>query len=324
MVELQRCPACGADTLDAIALPSNLQGQDGELAARWGDSAFRLCRRCELLFAGRRQGPDEAEEYYECFMKLERRDYAVYPPPQLFVENQLAYARDEMEHLHAAGVIRPRMRALHVRCECGAHLRHLRDRFGVEQLYGLDHFDSNIRFAQQDFGLRHVAPLHPLKLTLPFECREFDLILANHQLTHALDPASLMRQLIDLLAPDGVLVLHGEIDHEQWFRKYGNPHDGIITFHKQILTKNSLLNLCRSFGLKPHLLHYDAQGLKWARSHCSMTVLATREVQPSGERLQTDLPAFEEAIRAWQHRYQPSPWSLGGMRRRLRRTLRSR
>jgi SAM-dependent methyltransferase len=321
MIRLERCPSCEHDALDAVALPTDLQGQDHVLAARWGDSDFRLCRRCELLFAGRRQGPDEAEEYYRCFMELERRDYAVYPPPALFVENQVRYASDEMGRLHAAGLIRPGMRVLHVRCECGAHLRELRERYGLQELYGLDHFDSNLRFAREDFGLRHVAPLHPVRLELPFACREFDLILAHHQLTHALDPAGMMRQLLELLAPGGALVLHGEIDHEQWFRRYGSHGEGIITFHKQILTRNSLSNFCRGFGLSPRLLHYYAEGLKWARSHCSMTLSATRQTGAEGERLLADLPAFEQAIHLWLRRCHPAPWSLRAMKRRLRRTF---
>lgn len=276
MITLNSCPACENQVLADVTLSTNVTADDVQ---RFGtgvlvDSDYAICPRCELIFARNRQDDAETDDYYRAFAVLEQRDYAVYPPPRDFVDAQTRFSHALLDLLDRQQILHSRLRVLNIRCELGIHLARLRDRYGVHALYGLDHFESNIHYARNDLGLAHVALLHPAKLEIPFDLPEYDLILANHQLTHALAPAALMRRLKQLLAPKGLLVLFNELDHARLFQDAKFFRQGIISYHKQLLTQRSLENFCRLSGLEPRMLARDAEGMRWASGRHSMVLLA--------------------------------------------------
>jgi hypothetical protein len=276
MITIHSCPACDHQALLDATLSTNVTADD---VKRLGsgllvDSRFALCPRCELIFARNRQDDSEADDYYRAFAVLEKRDYAVYPPPGDFVDAQTKFSQFLLDLLDRQQILHGNLRVLNIRCELGIHLARLRDHYGVRALYGLDHFESNLRYAREDLGLEHIAWLHPAKLTVPFAPVEYDLILANHQLTHALAPAELTRRLKQWLAPKGLLILYNELDHAHLFRDTRFFRQGMISYHKQLLTQRSLENICRLNGLEPRLLVRDAQGMRWASGKHSMIILA--------------------------------------------------
>ncbi len=277
MIELARCPACSGEALDAVALP--VDAADPRLAAfahvLIADSDFALCRRCELLFARRRQGPEEREAYYRAFPEVEGRAYAdVYPPPDDFLRAQTDFSEYLVGVLDRAGLLRPGQRVLNLRCEFGAHLDRLRRLHGAGELYGLDHFESNLRYAREVFGLTHLALLDPFELSIPFDPPHYDLVLANHLLTHALEPMALLARLRELVAPGGALVLYNEIDHLPVLRRRKRYARGYNNYHKQLLTRRSVVNVCALAGLEARLLSCEAKGRRWAASGHSMVLLA--------------------------------------------------
>jgi SAM-dependent methyltransferase len=287
MIFWNRCPACQSADLVAVVLPSNVCQShiDRYGAGIVTDGKYAVCRRCELLFARQRQGADEADSYYQAFAALEKRDYTTYPPPRKFLDAQTRLADKIARLLDQHDLFASRPNTLHVRCECGILLAHLRDNYGIRELHGLDHFESNLRFATLDLGLDHVSFLHPVDLNLPQASAPFDLILANHQLTHALDPTRLLQVLRGALSENGCLVLYNELHHMPLLRQRHLYKSGVISYHKQLLTQRSLENYCRLVGLRPRLVDYDTAGISWASGSCSMMVLAWRDEPLPAEQL---------------------------------------
>jgi SAM-dependent methyltransferase len=275
MVTLRACPGCGSGRWSGVPIRTDLRAKD---VARWGDAVigeprFALCHRCGLLFARARQAASTSDAYYAAFQTLEHRDYAVYPPPQLFLDNQAKYAEALGAVLDGHGVFRPGQRVLQIRSECGLHLARLRRRWGLTELYALDHFDSNIRYAREDLGLPHVQRLSPT-MEIPF-AGPFDVILCNHALTHALDPAAVLARLRALLADDGVIVFYGEDSHEGFLRR-GWPLPRVNNYHKQLLTKTSLEHLGRLHGFDTRVVHTFKERIPWAVPKRAMVAIGRR------------------------------------------------
>lgn len=307
--ELEACPGCGGTDLEPLPITTDVEvkGLREQLPILIDRSDYHLCSRCELVFARHRHhaqaGRPDFDTYLEAFIEAENREYASYPPPLEFVRNQVTNGCDEAERLAAVLPLRPGMRVLHVRCESGALLAYVRSRFGIEDVHGLDYFESNLRYAREDLRLPDVRPMRGWSVDPSLFDTRFDIIVANHQMTHALDPQETLTGLMDLVADDGVLLLVGEVDHANFLARYGSPLRGVNAFHAQLYTRNSLLNTCRAAGLQAELLHYHSEGLQWARPHCSMTVIARRGGRP--DPFETDLDAWRSAFQAWQRRGRP-------------------
>ena len=313
METLASCPACGSTALDEIWPYNDLRylGRGGDADAARSD--FVLCRRCGLMFAGRRQVIEVFAEYYTRFAEWESRSYAVYPPPDTFVRGKVAAAAEIGHVLAKHGLLRPGMRVLHIRADGGALMAHLRDEYGVSEIYGLDIFETNRRFACEHYGLPNVAPLAHGEFAVPFGAVCFDLIISNHLLTHACRPRDAFAVLRQRLTSDGVIVLYNEQDHGLGFRD-GAPflRDGINNFHKQLFTEDSLLTFLRLAG---------AAGEVVGHRNWSPLVIA----RPAPPLSPSELPARDftrqlQASRSWASRHERRwRWNVA---RRLRHKYR--
>ena len=279
MRTLTHCPACRTANPMPTEIPTNVSPR---VADRFGagvvaDGKYAVCRRCDLLFARQRQDQEDAAAYYRAFRILEQRDYAVYPPPSFFLAQQRRFSDRLLHELNAAGALDDCKSAVNVRCENGTHLARLRDQHGVRDVYGLDHFDSNLRYAREQLGLEHLALLDPANPSANFEREHYDLVLANHQVTHALNPLSLLERFRSWLAPGGTLVLYNENDHRRYLRKRTLYGRGVGNYHKQLLTRRSLHNLCRLAGLKWVKFVHRKCGFKWAAPNDTMLVITQKD-----------------------------------------------
>ncbi|WP_455234005.1 class I SAM-dependent methyltransferase [Thiogranum longum] len=292
MKTLDRCPACDSGELIPIDFPTDLKDHEvrefGSVVIK--DSGFALCARCQLLFARNRQDRSDAVGYYDAFSKLEKREYAVYPPPREFLDAQNRLSDYLFQLLGSeAGVLEGKQSVLNIRSECGMHLARLRDDYGFKELYGLDHFESNIRYAKENLGLVNMGLLHPFELEIPFDRKQFDLILCNHLVTHAFEPMSLLAHLRQLLSEDGAVVLYNEIDHMPRFYEGSLYKKGVVNFHKQLLTEPSLHNMCLLGGFQPKMLACNPEKIRWASNRGSMVFLLRK-----GEAIAPDaLPPFD-------------------------------
>ncbi len=275
MKVLSKCPACGSRELRETDLATNLTTQHKALigpSVIW-EASYASCSRCELMFARNRQEREEIDAYYAAFPAIEKRKYTVYPPPEEFIELQTAFSERLIGKLRDARLISPDISVLNIRCECGIHLARLRDDYDIEEVYGLDYFDSNLRYAREQLGLNNVDMLSPYLDELPFGQKKFDLILANHLLTHALDPMELLQLLRDRLSPGGAIVFFNELDHIPLMDMKKTFSRGVVSYHKQLLTKASLENMLQSAGYGTEWLDYDPVGIRWASGRYSLSII---------------------------------------------------
>ena len=306
MKVLSKCPACGSHELRETDLATNLTTKHKALigpAVIW-EASYASCSRCELMFARNRQERGEIDAYYAAFAVIEKRKYTVYPPPEEFIALQSAFSERLVGKLRDARLISPDISVLNIRCECGIHLAALRDDYGVEEVYGLDYFESSLRYAREQLGLNNVGMLEPYLDELPFGHKKFDLILANHLLTHALDPMGLLQLLRDRLSPGGAIVFFNELDHIPLMDMKKIFARGIVSYHKQLLTKASLWNMLLSAGYDTEWLDYDPVGIKWASGSHSLSIIGRpNEAGPVSTALNDAEDGLYEAYLEGQRKY---------------------
>jgi hypothetical protein len=100
---------------------------------------------------------------------------------------------------------------------------------------------------------------------------------------------SLLAHLRQLLTDDGAVVLYNEIDHMPRFYEGSLHKKGVVNFHKQLLTQDSLYNMCRLGGFEPKLLACHPEKIRWASNRGSMVFVLRK-----GESISPDaLPVFD-------------------------------
>ncbi len=303
MQVLESCPSCENGDLVDVDLSTNLTDTHKAIIGSnviW-EANYAYCPCCELMFARNRQDTEEIDDYYAAFPEVEKRSYTVYPLPQQFIDVQEKFSERLIGNVEKAGLIRPDMSVLNIRCEYGVHLAHLRDKFGVQDLYGLDHFETNMQYAREDLGLSNIGYLDPYHVHVPFERQSFDLVLANHLMTHALDPMALLAHLRSLVAPGGAIVFYNELDHMGLMDMRKMYRRGVISYHKQLLTRNSLQNMLKRAGYRFDFLDYDTTGIKWASGRHSMAIAACPDTPASVSELTA--PAAENLYQAYLDGY---------------------
>lgn len=308
MIQLAECPGCSGRTFHAVYAHNDLVYRPEPAARAIATSAFCACPACGLFFARRRQDLDSAAEFYTNFAQFENRHYAVYPPPVNYVRGKEKRAAQICAGLDEHGLLRSGLDVLHIRCDGGTLLARLREGWGVSGLFGLDYFDSNIRYATEVLHLPHIAKLDG-RCLIPFAQR-FDLIISNHMLTHALEPRPFLATIRDLLKPDGVAFFYNENDHEALMdRESRLLAGGINAFHKQLLTRVSLAHLLRGAGFG-----FDAIGGHGPWLEVLTTRVATVRSTPNGDA--TEIARLHAVFTAWARRHERQRTT-----RRLRRLM---
>jgi SAM-dependent methyltransferase len=82
----------------------------------------------------------------------------------------------------------------------------------------------------------------------PFAIKTFDVIVANHFLTHAHDPRALMAYFRSILSEDGTLILYNELDHDLSLKSMTAYARGLNFFHKQLFTRKTLIGFVQACG----------------------------------------------------------------------------
>jgi 2-polyprenyl-3-methyl-5-hydroxy-6-metoxy-1,4-benzoquinol methylase len=308
MIELAECPGCAGRAFREVYAYNDLVYRPERAARAIATSAFSACSVCGLFFARHRQDRDSVAEFYTKFAEFENRHYAVYPPPANYIRGKDKRAVQICAVLAQRGLLRSGLAVLHVRCDGGTLLARLRDGWNVSGLYGLDYFDSNIRYATEVLNIAQVAKLDG-RCLIPFG-RRFDLIISNHMLTHALEPRSFLATLWELVKPDGVVFFYNENDHELLLdTKRELLAGGINAFHKQLFTELSLANVLRRAGFA-----FDAIQRRGAWLEVLTTPTLTGAATPKGE--PGEIARLHAMFVAWAKRHERQR-----TRRRLRRLV---
>lgn len=313
---LNRCPCCGGHELLA-PLPPDAPYDNGLESwvrsgriKRFGDYPasdfarveWRVCGHCALIFCLKRPALANSESWYgELFRAVERREYAVSPLPEIYLTNQQSFAREFVGLLKAHNVLDGVKSALHLRCNAGYILNGVRSVAPGCEVYGIEYFDAPAEHARAMLGADAVSVIRMPEPRNPFARRTFDLILAEHFMIHAHDPAGFLDYLAELLNSGGKLVVFNEQDHGKTLQSGIHYRRGINFFHKQLFTRDTLQGFLQSRGFGVVELPHPA-GRKWAVSNNSVLFVCRRGQavpMPAG-----DVAGAMSLMRNWwtQHR----------------------
>jgi len=312
MVSLDRCPVCdGAQhTLvckyNGLILLRNVQGSD---LAR---SEFACCHTCGLVFALRRPEGAEFEYLSSHFNEFLGRAAGDDANP-LDYEHPLTDTDREALRRHLRGgwlvsedaepptsewmpwILYDRMsqgyhfdwlsesvplegaRVLEIRAKTGALLDMLR-RYHHADVYAMPMFESQQFVIEEQYGI-------PCKRRVDFEHFEvpydgtFDLIIAKHLFTHALQPREMFRALRAHLKPDGHLYLYAENDDTRMYQKSKNLFGEQKCFHFQNFDLPTYARCLGWQGFKPVFIRHPK------RQESQMTCLARVDDLVHGDRI---------------------------------------
>jgi SAM-dependent methyltransferase len=151
----------------------------------------------------------------------------------------------------------------------------IRPRFGaigaaLRRLYGGDTFALPLFEAQQvlvreAYGTRADHLLDFDSFEIPYTgC--FDLVVANHLLTHALRPAEALATIRQRLAPGGHLYLYNEPDEADFLATGKSIFNTLNAFHLQTFDGAALARALQSAGFEPvYVGHYHDNCIALAR-----------------------------------------------------------
>jgi methyltransferase family protein len=291
-IELDKCPCCFAAGPEFLFNANDLSAHVF-VDRRLKRGRYSLCRTCGTIFAARRPSPETAETYYELFPELEEKTHNIYPPPTRNSKGKIARAKEILALLEKRGLLKLDMAVLHIRSDVGALLKALRNRLPSATLHGLDYFANNVRYLREE-GFAEIARLSAAAIELPFNT-SYDLILANHIFTHALDPRGDLARLRNALNSDGHILFYSEVDHSVLFDPASALFSRIdvINYHKQLFVPETFDALLRNGGFRPEFL---------GRNRFTMTYLGTPsdEIPPAPQVASEFLDRERRMIVAWQ------------------------
>jgi SAM-dependent methyltransferase len=185
-------------------------------------------------------------------------------------------------------------RVLEVRSRAGSILDGLRHAWGAE-VYAMPIWESQQFILREILGIPTSDLIDFERFSIPFE-GPFDLIVCNHMLTHALEPAALLAEVRRCLAPGGHLYLHAEPDDAEFLDGNQSMFATLNPLHMQAFDQRSLMRALEANGfetvfVKGRNLHHLL--LAKASAATALTPMKARERE---ERIEQYQAAFHRAI----------------------------
>jgi SAM-dependent methyltransferase len=149
-----------------------------------------------------------------------------------------------------------RPRVLEIRSRTGAILDGLRRLYGAD-VSALAIFESQQLLLQTVYGIRADALIDFEDFRIPYD-GQFDLIVSNHMMTHAISPRRFLSTLRERLRPGGHLYLYNEPD-DAGFTHLGESIFGMLNpFHLQSFDRAALVRALSANGFSTSFVgHFD-------------------------------------------------------------------
>lgn len=260
---------------------------------------YAICHRCGLVFATRRPEGEDLQFLYSRFDEfLGRTDATTERVEELtpharaqldrqvsagwLVSEEASLGEDEWlqevltfrvyEAYHtdiiAALVPLEGARILELRSLDGCMLQQFRRRYGAAEVIAMPMSERHRVIIEALHGIP--APVIDFdEMTLP--AGTFDLVIARHMMTHALDPGRFWPAVTEAVAPGGWLYLYLENDDAVMFAKRKNLIGEMKCFHFQNFDLPCLARVLRSRGFEPRFVRHTKPGKS------EMVCLARRE-----------------------------------------------
>ena len=301
LIELGACSVCGHGEWTPVCEYNRflLSGQAPDAAAARAD--YALCHRCGVVFARRRPVGARFRVLLEQFEEtIGRASDDGQRGPKVLGSRRLSDADLEELKARAAHPVFvsefPRVhdrrhlpQLLRDRLAAAPHIEilssllsltaprvlEIRPRFGaiggaLRRLYGgetmaLPLFEVQQILVREVYGTRADHLLDYDTFGIPYEgC--FDLVIANHLLTHAVHPSDALAEIRQRLTPGGHLYLYNEPDEADFLDSGKSIFNTLNAFHLQTFDGASLARALQSAGFEPVFIgHCDDDCIALAR-----------------------------------------------------------
>jgi SAM-dependent methyltransferase len=167
----------------------------------------------------------------------------------------------------------------------------LRPRFGAigaglkrawqADVWGLPLFENQQLLNREVYGHRVDRLLDYDDFSIPYE-GQFDLIVANHIVTHAVRPKQVLSTLASRLNDGGYAYFYNEPDDAEFLDENQSMFNVLNAFHLQTFDRPSLLRALGAFGFEPVFVAHDRGNLvvlaRLARGHEALTPMSDAAV----------------------------------------------
>ncbi len=285
MVIVDRCPACGTADRTLVCEYNRLILLDTDVDEALKRYEYCLCHGCGITYASRRPAGETFRGLFEKFddnlgrtARNQSRSVLLSPgalseADRAGLSARIAGGAFVSDHLaRRTGDYLPQLQSdrlassIHVEI-LGSHLDlrqprvlEIRPRFGsilaaLKRLYGAEIFGLPMTEAQQfvmqqAYGVTASALIDFENFTIPYAGR-FDLIIANHMLTHSLWPGRFLAEVRQRLAPGGHLYLYNEPDDAEFLAGNASMINTLNPFHVQTFDGGSLTRALAACGFEP-------------------------------------------------------------------------
>lgn len=182
-----------------------------------------------------------------------------------------------------------RPRVLELRPRVGSIGAALRRSHGAD-VYAMPLFDGQQFLVQEAYGIPAEHKLDYDRFSIPYD-GQFDLVVANHMVTHVLRPQEFFATLRERLAPGGHVYFYNEPDESDFLAEEKSIINRLNAFHVQVFNGPSLTRALGAQGFEPVFV-----------AHHERHLLALAKRSPDGPR-PARMPARERdrRISAYQH-----------------------
>jgi SAM-dependent methyltransferase len=301
IAELDACSVCGNAAFTPVCEFNRFVLSELAPDAQAMRADYALCHRCGVVFARRRPVGERfrflVEHFEETIGRVpageqrgtkllgsrrlgdeerkQLRGRALQPmfvsevPPTKNRQHLPQLLRDRLAvaaHVEILGSLLTleRPRVLEIRPRFGAIGGALRRLYGGETL-ALPLFEVQQLLVRDVYGTcaEHLLDYDAFSIPYP---GSFDLVIANHLLTHAVHPRDTLATIRQRLAPGGHLYLYNEPDESDFLESGKSIFNTLNAFHLQTFDGTSLARALQSAGLEPvHIGHYHDNCIALAR-----------------------------------------------------------
>ncbi|MDA1183623.1 MAG: methyltransferase domain-containing protein [Acidobacteria bacterium] len=300
ILELDACPVCRGNHSTQVCEYNKFLLLEHAPDAEASVYNYAMCHACGVVFARRRptgprytrlverfdetigrtgrpgsgkRGPDGAMLNPTKLTPEERSDLSGRVARGVFVSE---HARvDGVDHLPA--LLRDRLsnsqhveilcsllhfeapRVLELRPRCGSIGAMLKRVWNAE-VYGLPLFESQQVINREAYGHTVDHLLDYDRFSIPYP-GAFDLVVANHMITHAVRPRDFLDSVRERLAPGGHLYLYNEPDDAEFLEQGQSMINTLNPFHLQAFDRDSLLRGLEAAGFEAVFVTHERGNL---------------------------------------------------------------
>jgi SAM-dependent methyltransferase len=301
ITELPACSVCGHQTFTPVSEFNRFLLSETAPDARTIRADYALCHRCGVVFARRRPVGERfrflVEHFEETIGRMpvdEQRGTKVLGSRRLSDDERERLRTRAAQPMFASEVPRQKNRQylpqlLRDRLAVAAHVEilgslltlerprvlEIRPRFGaiggaLRRLYGgetfaLPLFEAQQLLVREVYGSCAEHLLDYDAFSIPYS-GDFDLVVANHLLTHAVHPQQTLATIRQRLAPGGHLYLYNEPDESDFLESGKSMFNTLNAFHLQTFDAASLVRALQCAGFEPvYVGHHQDNCIALAR-----------------------------------------------------------